>query len=992
MPDAPPPIPDFTLLRSIGRGAYGEVWLARSVTGVYRAVKIVRRDSFGDDRPFDREFAGLQRFEPVSVGQESQVGLLHVGRNDAEGFFYYVMELADDVVTGEEIYPERYVPKTLKELRARQSRLPAGECLDIGLALTRALAHLHENGLVHRDIKPSNVIFVHGVPKLADIGLVSAIDTSHSFVGTEGFVPPEGPGTAAADIFSLGKVLYEISAGRDRKDFPNLPEDLDSMPDRRALLELNEVVLQACDTDAERRYATAAEMREDLLLVQAGRSVRRLHLIERRLRFIAKYGIAATVISILAITAFFWASKQTRLANANLERAERAEAEVQERLREANTSWARANRLTGRVGQRHDSLAELAKAAARTNRLDLRNEAIACLMLPDVRPIKTWAKTPLWDSFNFSADFRLYGTNDHLGNLFIRDTATDELRHMLPSQGFPVAAAASSRDGRFVATSDMFGQAWLWTLGLEKPRVVPFALDSRLLDFTSDGRFLVVKTADGALRFINTTNLIEEQKLEGFPKLRGLQFNSTGDRFAYADQEKLHIHRRRDGSRVNTISAAAAIQAVAWHPNGRHIAASWARYAGFWSTESGQQRALYAGHESLVVGLAFNTTGDLLASSSWDRTTRFWHPETGRELLSHNGSGGGLRISPDGRRFVFKAWDGIGIELHELADSGVTRRFSLPRSAYVAGATFSRDGNLLAIATDAAVHVCSPTNPVTLATLPVGRTGSAEFTPDGRTLYTGGENGLQKWPVDFDPATGVLRVGKPELVEAIGKRHVVSVRASAQWNRLVVHFPSGPFITFPPEKPGNAAQQNTEVGSQYLVHINGDGTLALGWPNEKSDRLHIWNPRTGALVTNLVQPSILRDAAISPDNRWLAISTYDTTSLWSVGDWREHHTIKHPLADSRHKVAFSPDGRLLASAVSDHELWLIDVESGSPLAAIPTDRMLTGLVFNPSGDTLVATYEFGYYQTWNIPLLRQQLAALNLNWPEPSGQTNAPAK
>ena len=171
MADAPPRIPDFALLRPIGRGAYGEVWLARSVTGVYRAVKIVRRASFNEDRPFDREFAGIQRFEPVSVGQESQVGLLHVGRNEAEGFFYYVMELADDVETGEEIFPERYVPKTLKELRERQSRLPASECLDIGLALTRALEHLHGNGLVHRDIKPSNVIFVHGVAKLAEIWL-----------------------------------------------------------------------------------------------------------------------------------------------------------------------------------------------------------------------------------------------------------------------------------------------------------------------------------------------------------------------------------------------------------------------------------------------------------------------------------------------------------------------------------------------------------------------------------------------------------------------------------------------------------------------------------------------------------------------------------------------------------------------------------------------------------------------------------------------------
>ena len=223
MPDLSPPIPDYTLLRPVGRGAYGEVWLARSVTGVHRAVKIVRRASFNEDRPFDREFAGIKRFEPVSLGQDSQVALLHVGRNDAAGFFYYVMELADDIETGDEIFPERYVPKTLKELRARQQRLPADECLTISLALARALAHLHVHGLVHRDIKPSNVIFVHGVPKLADIGLVSAIDTSHSFVGTEGFVPPEAPVAPPPTCSASVKSFTKSAADRIETSSQNSP-------------------------------------------------------------------------------------------------------------------------------------------------------------------------------------------------------------------------------------------------------------------------------------------------------------------------------------------------------------------------------------------------------------------------------------------------------------------------------------------------------------------------------------------------------------------------------------------------------------------------------------------------------------------------------------------------------------------------------------------------------------------------------------------------
>src|SRR5436190_11940744 len=94
----PPVIPDHTLRRPIGRGAYGEVWLARNIMGAPRAVKIVWRRQFDSDRPYEREFAGIQRYEPVSRCTDGLVHVLHVGRNDAEGYFYYVMELADSTV------------------------------------------------------------------------------------------------------------------------------------------------------------------------------------------------------------------------------------------------------------------------------------------------------------------------------------------------------------------------------------------------------------------------------------------------------------------------------------------------------------------------------------------------------------------------------------------------------------------------------------------------------------------------------------------------------------------------------------------------------------------------------------------------------------------------------------------------------------------------------------------------------------------------------
>src|SRR6185503_17569888 len=102
---------------------------------------------------------------------------------------HYIMEVADDVQSGEQIDPERYRPRTLASELKNRGRLPVQECQRIGLALSAALGHLHECGLVHRDIKPSNIIFVRGVPKLADIGLVTVIGERASYVGTAGFIP-----------------------------------------------------------------------------------------------------------------------------------------------------------------------------------------------------------------------------------------------------------------------------------------------------------------------------------------------------------------------------------------------------------------------------------------------------------------------------------------------------------------------------------------------------------------------------------------------------------------------------------------------------------------------------------------------------------------------------------------------------------------------------------------------------------------------------------
>jgi hypothetical protein len=73
----------------------------------------VHKESFSRGKPFDREFSGVQKFEPISRLHDGLVDILQVGCNDASGYFYYVMEIADDVRTGQNIAAEEYAPRTL---------------------------------------------------------------------------------------------------------------------------------------------------------------------------------------------------------------------------------------------------------------------------------------------------------------------------------------------------------------------------------------------------------------------------------------------------------------------------------------------------------------------------------------------------------------------------------------------------------------------------------------------------------------------------------------------------------------------------------------------------------------------------------------------------------------------------------------------------------------------------------------------------------------
>lgn len=192
----------FELLRLIGKGGMGEVWLARDLaTGERVAVKLLHPMYASEPEHvarFEREVETAQRVRSPHV-----VRVVGYGRH--EGRPYISMEYVDG--------------RSLREIVKQEGPLPWSRVRQIALDLCEALAAVHGSGVIHRDVKPSNVLVTSdGTLKLTDFGVARAADltrmtSADTMLGTVQYMPPEGDGSVRGDLYSLGCLLYELLAG-----------------------------------------------------------------------------------------------------------------------------------------------------------------------------------------------------------------------------------------------------------------------------------------------------------------------------------------------------------------------------------------------------------------------------------------------------------------------------------------------------------------------------------------------------------------------------------------------------------------------------------------------------------------------------------------------------------------------------------------------------------------------------------------------------------
>jgi len=971
VPRSPPRVPDHELIRRIGRGAYGEVWLARSATGAFRAVKIVHRQSFDHDRPFEREFEGILKFEPISRRHDSQVDILHVGRGDA--CFYYVMELADDQATGGPDQSDHYTPRTLKSDLLFHGRLPFEECVRIGLALTTALENLHGNGLAHRDVKPSNIIFVNGVPKLADIGLVAAVEATRSYVGTEGFAAPEGPGSPQADLYSLGKVLYEISTGKDRQEFPELPTQLRELPDRAGLMELNAVIARACRHDPKDRYASATVMRADLELLQSGKSLARLHRTQERLRFMQRAGAVAMLLAALAAGLYFWQAQQTKVVRQLAQENEQERKLAEENLYFADIRVAYHDWESGQIGGVLDRLRHHLPQGAEPDLRGWEWYYLLSLCHRDERTLR--GHTRGVQSVSCDPAGRRFASASNDRTVRIWDAVSGDAIAELKGHKDFVFCVGWSPDGRRLASGGRDGKLIVWNAETWQ-KLFTLDCDDQVgaLAWSPDGKRVAAggigHLPDGSEGLVTLWDATSGRRLHylngAVGQIWSLAWHPAGKLLVAGENFKgrMQVWDADSGQLLRTIPAHDHfISSLAWHPDGRRLAsASNDQRIRIWDADTWKPTlTVDAAHNGGAMAVAWSEDGQRLVSGGNDALVKIWNPDTGRLLNTLRGHQGAIRSVQwwKGRgKFISGSADAsLKIWVPELAQAAriLTNCVALawrPGNQQVAVSFWHEKENQGGLAI---LDVGTWQTDFTLPHLKAAAPRSLAWSPDGQRLAArfAAENGriLKVWDV---PTRNELLTLTNAVADHNGDRGFWNLDWSPDGRSFATAGMDAAVRLWNVATKENYLSFYDHSNAVLVARWSPDGRWIASKDHFRGVVL-VWEAQTGKVRLKLQCPAGFdsgsqRCVDWSPQGDRLAATGADGTILvWDATTGREVHVLKGHTTTVR-SVHWSPDGRRLVSGSDDRTVRVWDSRTGRELLVF-TDPMhqFGTAAWSPSG-------------------------------------------
>jgi WD40 repeat protein len=763
-----PTVPGYEILAELGRGGMGIVYKARQLA-LGRTVALKMILSGAQARPeelsrFRTEAEAIARLQHPDIVQIFEVG-------EHEGRPFFSLE---------------FCPGGSLAQKLRGTPLPPEEAGWLVERLARAMHAAHQKNIVHRDLKPGNVLLAPptdeglpaggrpswGTPKVTDFGLAKELDVEAgqtspgAVLGTPSYMAPEqASGQArevspAADVYSLGAILYECLTGRPpfraATAVDTILQVLHDEPvsvrqlQPRAPRDLETVCAKCLQKEPHKRYASAEALAEDLQRFGAGEPVRARPVgwVERTWRWSRRHPAASSLLlslflaTVVAIGLTVWALEERDRADVKAVEAAghatrardhaRKEADQRRRaekaLAHALLARVRESGVTAHPGWTWKALDDLATAhklqAGEADRVDYRSLIAECLSRPDLRQVAELAEGLDANALAFSKDGKRLALGERRHALAcsveVYDPATRKrtasysfstlatsLKNLQAGKGMyhdGVACLAFSPDGKWLVAGTRQGRLVRWDTTAAEPEAVVWQAHSdkdavNSAAFSPDGKHLISASDRNTMRW----DAAEQWK--GTPIVATgagqVGFSSDGSVLAVGGRQFFvgspFQHRKTALDDLNSA-------ALAFNPDGRLLALQRSNEIDLADVREGQvyRRLRIVLPAALLSGssVQFSPDGALLVSAWTDQRLRLWDVGSGNlitELFIADRDVPIAAVSPDGRNLAVIA--NRRTLLYELRPADILT--TLAHQAHpVQAIDFAPDGKVLVCATE----------------------------------------------------------------------------------------------------------------------------------------------------------------------------------------------------------------------------------------------------------------------------------------------------